>query len=504
MELEAVIGLETHVQLKTKTKLFCSCSNDSDDAKPNTNICPICLAHPGTLPVINKEALAWAVRASLMLNCKINELSQMDRKNYFYPDLPKGYQISQFGFPVGYDGAVTYYSNGDKKEIHLERLHVEEDAAKNIHDGGATLVDYNRGGTPLCEIVTKPEFKTPEDAKAYMQTLRLTMRYLNISDADMEKGHLRCDANISMRPRGETKLYPKTEIKNLNSFRAVEKALKYEIERQTKLWKDGNPPSESTTRGWNDENMNTTEQRSKEESHDYRYFPEPDLPPLIFKTDAHPDKKVCDSTDEIHIECIRATLPERPGERMERFMKEYQFSSSDADTLIQDDGISGYAENTMSSIKAWLRSENEIGPETEKLGKTIGGWLTGEVVKNLKENNLTYKTTPMLEKDLAALLGMLVTKRITSNIAQQLLAEMVKNSTDPVELMKDKGIEVLNDDNELDAIVSAVLSEHSTVADQYKNGKIESLQFLIGMVMRASKGAADPDKAKEMLIEKMK
>ncbi|MBI5467056.1 MAG: Asp-tRNA(Asn)/Glu-tRNA(Gln) amidotransferase subunit GatB, partial [Candidatus Kerfeldbacteria bacterium] len=276
---EAVIGLEVHVQLKTKSKMFCRCDN-RDDQTPNSAICPICTGQPGALPLPNQQAIDWAVMASLALGCSINQESKFDRKSYFYPDLPKGYQISQYDKPFGYAGQVKVRVGTDAKLFRIHRLHLEEDAGKLIHGDGTTLVDLNRAGTPLMEIVSEPDFRTPAEAKAYMQELRLIMRYLGISDADMEKGHLRCDANISLRPTGDDRLYPKTEIKNLNSFRAVERALQFEIERQRALWEDGQAPQTQATRGWDDASQKTVEQRTKEEAADYRYFPEPDLPPV--------------------------------------------------------------------------------------------------------------------------------------------------------------------------------------------------------------------------------
>ena len=313
MELETVIGLEIHIQLKTKSKMFCSCNNAGEDLAPNTTVCPVCTGQPGVLPVPNREAIEWAVKTSLALNSKINPLSKFDRKHYFYPDLPKGYQISQYDLPIAEGGWVeidTIDANDQPitRKINLVRLHAEEDAAKNIHgDDGSTYVDYNRGGTPLVEIVTQPDLKTPAEAKTFLQELQQIARYLDISHAEMEKGHLRCDVNISLRPKGENKFYAKTEIKNLNSFRMVERALEYEIQRQTKLWAEGNPPTKLATRGWDDATQTTIEQRVKEEAADYRYFPEPDIPP--FKLEAVAEK-------------MRALVPEMPATRRRRFVDE--------------------------------------------------------------------------------------------------------------------------------------------------------------------------------------
>ncbi len=353
MKLVPVIGLETHVQLKTRTKLFCSCATNSESAPVNTNVCAICLGHPGTLPVLNEDALRFAVMLATALNGNVAPHSKFDRKHYFYPDLPKAYQISQFDLPVMTEGYVDLDLPEAKgtPRIGLERMHLEEDAAKNIHgDDGKTYVDFNRAGTPLCEIVTRPDFRGAVEAKAYLQELRLLVRTLGISDGDMEKGQLRCDVNISLREADDDgnfigPLNTKTEIKNINSFRHVERAIAYEIQRQTKLWEAGTPPTVTTTRGWNDTAQRTDEQRTKEDAADYRFFPEPDIPPL----DLLPI--VAD---------VRARMPELPAAKRARFVDEYSMKREDARQIIDDPALANFAEAALSELSAWLEAQPDV------------------------------------------------------------------------------------------------------------------------------------------------
>lgn len=501
MKLETIIGLETHVQLKTQTKMFCGCSNKSETAAPNTNICPICLGHPGTLPVVNKEALLLGIKASLQIGCKIHIDSQFDRKNYVYPDLPKSYQISQFGLPIGYDGEVHFFVNGVKKTLRIERLHLEEDAAKLLHPANAdySLVDYNRGGTPLAEIVTQPELHSAEEAKAYLQELRLIMRGIGVSDADMEKGHLRCDANISLRPVGETKLYAKTEIKNLNSFRAVERAIIYEEKRQRELWEKGTPNTKLTTRGWDDATQKTYEQRTKEEAHDYRYFPEPDLPPLTFIEKSDSCKNI--PFDEIRIDCIKADLPETPFEQVSRFVEQYAFNFSDAKTLTENKELASFAEQTMSELRNWLseQGKDELIEEDEKakkkLGKLVGGWITTEIVKWQNEQNKTFADVTMSPENFAELLGYVIERRITSNSAQELLPKMIDSAKSIEDLMEENDVSIVDNEDQLETIITEVLQENPKVVADLKKGKDNASKFLVGQTMKKTKGRANPAKA---------
>ena len=386
---EPVIGLEIHVQLKTKSKMFCGCSAHEVNAAPNTNVCPVCLGQPGVLPVPNEQAIRFGVLMGLALNCSIAEHSKFDRKNYFYPDLPKAYQISQYDLPIATTGVVQV----GERRIRITRAHLEEDAAKSFHGSdGKTYVDFNRGGTPLVEIVTEPDFASPQEAKTFLQELRLIARYLGVSDADMEKGHLRCDANISLRKRDKygsvvgAEFNPKTEIKNLNSFRHVERALEYEIERQTRHWEEESVPvAVSTTRGWDEGRQRTVEQRSKEEAADYRYFPEPDIPALALAQMA---------------EEIRHEIPELPAARRARFESEYALKPSDAKQICDDPALADFVERVFSELAAWFDATVEGGVEGEAyekqkavLGRLVSGWLLSKLTGIMGERGIDIRTS---------------------------------------------------------------------------------------------------------------
>ncbi|MFA6252910.1 MAG: Asp-tRNA(Asn)/Glu-tRNA(Gln) amidotransferase subunit GatB [Patescibacteria group bacterium] len=497
---ETIIGLEIHLQLKTKSKMFCACSNDGENQKPNTTVCPICLGHPGTLPVVNKEAIKQAVLLAVALGFKINKKSKFDRKNYFYPDLPKGYQISQFDEPLASDGRLIMEYEKKKIRIGLERLHVEEDSAKNIHNKNETLVDFNRAGTPLAEIVTRPDFREPAQAKIFLQELKNIVRYLGVSDADMEKGHLRCDANISLRPKGDLKLYPKTEIKNMNSFKAVEKALHYEVERQTKLWEQKKAPKQTATRGWDDDKQITVEQRTKEGSSDYRYFPEPDLPPLII------DKEILDFAKQ--------NLPELPLARQSRFQKEYGLNIEEARFLVNEKFWSGYYEQVMSELRAWLCRAEKIDPDSAKadhvwdehkakFAKLTFGWLTTELFK-LLGNYSDFTKTKISPENMAELVKLVYQKKINSSAAQSILAKMYKTGDDPSVLAEKMDLAQIDDAGTLEDMVMKIIMLHPEQTDKYRSGKIALLQFFVGLVMKESKGKANPKKAEEILKEKLK
>ncbi len=487
MDLEAIIGLEVHVQLKTKSKMFCRCDN-RDDLPPNTAICPVCTGQPGALPVPNAQAIDWAVMASLALGCAINQESKFDRKNYFYPDLPKGYQISQYDKPFGYDGKLEFSVAGQPTTIRINRLHLEEDAGKLIHGEGATLIDLNRSGTPLCEIVSEPDFRTPQQAKAYLEEMQLIMRYLGVSDADMEKGHLRCDANISLRPKGEDKLYPKTEIKNLNSFRSVERALQFEIERQKGLWEDGKPVTKQSTRGWDDATQKTTEQRTKEEAADYRYFPEPDVPPVII-------------TDK-HLAKLMAEIPELPAARRMRFTTMYQLSSEQAAGLIDDKEIAMYFEEVVSEFREY--AENEIGAEKaaalwakEKGNDTtlIANWLINKISgEHRAEHGLAVPAA-----DVGRLLWMFHQDVINAPAAAQVYNQMVKTKKGPHKLVQELGLEQVSDTGKLETILKGIIAKNDAVVAEVKSGKTAAAQFLVGQAMKATKGKANPKVIQELL-----
>ena len=516
IKYEPVIGLEIHVQLKTKSKMFCACDNSGESKPPNTTICPICTGQPGVLPSINAEAVRLGLLAALALNCKISKESIFERKSYFYPDLPKGYQISQYTTPLGSGGHLIITGAGASQRIQLERVHLEEDTGKLLHEPGqgASYVDYNRSGTPLIEIVTRPVLPSPESARIFLQELRLVMRYLNVSDADMEKGHLRCDANISLRPNPEyflekagadtaigldpKKLYPKTEIKNLNSFRAVERALEYETRRQTKLWDDKKAPQVSSTRGWDDKEGETLAQREKEEQHDYRYFPEPDLAPLVF------DKK--------SIEKVKLGLGELPDARRRRLRKQYALGGYDINILVTYHGLAEYFEKVISELRAWLTTLNaESGNEEEiwerdrrKLVKTVTNWLVSRLFGLLNEDKKMIEEIKVTPENFSELMILIYQHKLNNQSALSVLKEMYKTGGDPSDIMESGKMEMLGDAPELEGLVDGVLKSNPDIVSQYKSGKVNTLQFLIGKVMKESKGRADAQAVKELLLLKLK
>ncbi len=494
MKLEPVIGLEIHVQLKTKSKMFCACANDFDLTEPNKNICPICTGHPGILPVANKQAIVLGVKAALALNLKINEYSKFDRKSYFYPDLPKGYQISQYDKPLAENGYLEILLPDGEKIFGIERLHLEEDAAKNFHHDDCTLIDFNRAGTPLVEIVTKPDFKSPQEAKFFLQDLRMIMRLLNISDADMEKGQLRCDANISLRPLGDKKLHPKTEIKNLNSFRAVEYALAYEIKRQTKLWETNQVPDNQETRGWNEQQGITVEQRTKEEASDYRYFPEPDLPPIAI------------TLEEINF--IKKQIPELPNQKRQRLINEYGFKLSEVNILLNIPGFDSYAEKVYSEFLAWLESGDEIqGTAAEiqaeyknKIAKLVSSWLLNNLLQLMNKSGKSVTDLKITPENMAEFLRLIFNQRVNSTSAQVILEKMFNTGGNPSNIMDELDLQQTTG-SDIDQIVKEVINENKSQVEQYKQGKVVVLKFLIGVVMKKSKGKADPKAVEELLIK---
>ncbi len=512
MKLEPVIGLEIHVQLKTKSKMFCGCSNRGEFEPPNTTICSVCTGQPGVLPVVNYEAVKMGVLASLSLNCKINEISKFDRKHYFYPDLPKGYQISQYDKPVGEHGFVEIdvptKDGMTTVRVGITRLHMEEDAAKNTHsaDKKYSYVDYNRGGTPLVEIVTEPDIKSPAEAKIFLQELRKIMRYLDVSDADMEKGQLRCDANISMReyvePNGKKECWalqfnPKTEIKNLNSFNAVFHALEYEIKRQTQVWEEtGEPVKFQSTRGWDEAKGQTYEQRVKEEAHDYRYFPEPDLPPMNLRELA---------------ETLKSFLPELPRARKYRFVGEYGFAPADAEILTEDPYRADYTERAVSELVSWLMSlENIEGSETEiwqkhgkKLAKLVSGWFLNKLGGLMADRKIDIRVLKITPENFAEFITIVYENKISGPNALKLL-ELMLSGGDPSQIMEEKDLGASQDADEIGAIIEKIINANPKAVADYKGGKETTIMFLVGQVMKEAKGKADPTTAKEMLIKKIR
>ncbi len=472
MELEPIIGLEIHVQLRTKSKMFCACDNTGEDKSANTTICPVCMGHPGTLPVPNAEAIKTAVRAGLALNLKINQHSKFDRKNYFYPDLPKGYQISQYDEPLAQEGWLDIETSQGVKRIEIERLHLEEDTAKLVHERGQSLVNFNRAGTPLMEIVTKPTLRNAEEARVFLQELRLIMRYIGASDADMEKGHLRCDANISLRPVGEDKLYPKTEIKNLNSFRAVEKALAYEIKRQIDLWRAKTPPETTSTRGWDENQSLTVAQREKEAVHDYRYFPEPDIPPLVISQE--------------EIELLKNELPEMPADRRRRLQTTYDLKPFDAKFLTEDKALGDYMEHTVIGLAGEL--DGSVGA-TAKLAVN---WIVNKLMEIMQEKKITIAELPFGVNDFVQFLLMIARRQVNSTNGQVLLKKMVETGQAPQVLLEQEDLSLSLDTASISQAVMAILNSYPEQKQQYQLGKTVLLQYFVGLVMKELKGKVDP------------
>lgn len=502
MKLQPVIGLETHVQLKTKSKMFSSASAHSEGMPPNTSINVVDLGHPGVLPVPNRQAIEWAVLLGLSLNGKITPQSKFDRKHYFYPDLPKAYQISQFDLPVMQDGWIELDVPGEELPVRIgiERLHLEEDAAKNIHgDDGKTYVDFNRAGAPLCEIVTRPHFTTAAQAKAYLQELRLIVRTLQVSDGDMEKGNLRCDVNISLRevddeghPINDV-LHPKTEIKNVNSFRSVERAIEYEIKRQTKMWEEGKIPSITTTRGWNDAKQMTEEQRTKEESADYRYFPEPDIPPLELTALA----------DE-----IRRKIPELPRLKRKRFVEEYAFKTEDAKQMIDDPMLATFVEHTMSELGAWLEArpditEEQVETERKKLVKLFSGWLLNKLMGLLLERKIDVETMKISPENFAEFITLLGEGKLTGPNGIKVLGKMLDDGADPSQAMEELGAMRIDSADALTDVINEIIEKNPDEVARYKAGETKLRQWFIGQLMKETKGNADPNTAGRMLSERL-
>lgn len=482
MNLKPVIGLEVHVQLKTKSKMFCACDNAGEEKPTNTAICPICLAHPGTLPMPNKTAIVWAIKSALALSCEIPPESKFDRKHYFYPDLPKGYQISQYDQPFGKNGFLTLGS----ASIRINRLHLEEDAAKLLHqqNGSYTIVDFNRAGTPLMEIVTEPDIESPEMAGELLRELRAIMRSLQVSDADMEKGHLRCDANVSLKEEGSGTLNPKTEIKNLNSFRAVERALNYEIKRQRQLWGEGNAPKTQSTRGWNEAKGITEEQREKEAAHDYRYFPEPDIPPIL----------IANVTD---IELLKKEIPELPMQKRERFHGQYGFSYADANMITRDYALADYAEKVMSELLALVESmEQRSEEDSARCAKLAANWLINNLAPLVKNE---WQRIAISAENFAEFITLIAEGKISSRAGQAILQKMAETGGDPGDIMQTENLAQTHDESELAEIVSKVIAENQRALEDLRAGKINALKSLMGAVMKETRGRANPKIAEELL-----
>ncbi len=472
MEFEAIIGLEVHAQLNTKTKMFCSCSTQFG-ASPNTQICPICTGLPGVLPVINKKAVEYALKLALALNCKINLKSIMARKNYFYPDLPKNYQISQYEIPLAEGGEVEIEVNGKKKKINLVRIHIEEDAGKLIHDekNPYSYVDFNRAGIPLLEIVSVPEITSPEEAVAYLKTLRRILRYLGICDGNMEEGSLRCDANISVRPKGSEKFGTKVELKNMNSFKHVERALSYEIKRQIGLLMEGKEIIQET-RLYDEASQTTHPMRGKEEAHDYCYFPDPDLIEI--------------QIEESLLEKIKNELPELPEKKKERFLETYFLTPYEVDILIEEKTMADFFEN---SVKVYPNP------------KAISNFILSEVLRYLNRDGKDITQTKLTPEKLAQLLNLVEKGIISITIAKQIFPEIYENGVDPQKIIEEKGLVQESSEEKLRIICQEVLSENPGEVEKYKAGKKGLLGFFVGQVLKKTQGKANPKIVNQILIE---
>lgn len=479
MKYEAVIGLEVHTELQTTTKIFCGCKT-SFGAEPNTNVCPVCLGLPGVLPVLNKRVLEFAVRAGLALNCEISRFSKFDRKNYYYPDLPKNFQTSQFDLPICERGHLDIEVNGEKKQIRITRAHMEEDAGKLVHHGTSitdsdySLVDYNRTGTPLLEIVTEPDMRSAKEAVAYLEKMRAILQYIGISDCRMEEGSLRCDANVSVRPVGQKELGTKTEIKNINSFKGVEKAIEYEALRQAEILEDGGKIIQET-RTWDEKEGVTKSMRTKEEANDYRYFPEPDLAPF--------------TVSEEYIEDIRKTLPELPDERRERYIANFGLSSTDAQYMTNDKDTSEYFEKVVAAGADPKASVN---------------WIMGEFASQLSNAGIEIAKAPVTPENLAKLLALIAKGTISGKIAKKVFAEMWKDGADPEEIVKAQGLVQISDTGALKELVVKVIANNPKAVEDFKAGKKKAVGALVGQIMKETKGKANPKVINELLNDELK
>lgn len=476
MRYETVIGLEVHVELLTNTKIFCGCKNEfGGDA--NNHCCPVCLGLPGALPVLNEKVVEFAIKVGLAANCQIAEFSKMDRKNYFYPDLPKAFQISQYDLPLCSNGYVEIGDDGETKKIRINRIHIEEDAGKLLHADGAgdySLVDYNRAGVPLVEIVSEPDIHTPEEGRLYLEKLKKILEYLEVSDCKMQEGSLRCDANISLRPLEESKLGTKTELKNMNSIKAIEKALEYEQTRQAEILDKGERIIQETRR-WDENKGMSISMRSKELAHDYRYFPEPDLVPIVI--------------DISQIEKIKSTIPELPYDKEKRFIKEYGLPAYDSMVLTDSKAIADFYEEC-------LKGYNKP--------KTVSNWVTGELLRILNEKGLSLKNIKFPPSYLVDLLKLVDNSTISGTAAKHVFEVMFENGKEPKVLVKELELEQINDEDAILEIVRKVVKDNPKSVEDYKAGKDRAIGFLIGQTMKASKGKGNPNIIKKIINNVLK
>lgn len=472
---ETVIGLEVHVELHTKSKIFCGCSTEFG-APPNSHTCPVCLGHPGVLPVLNRQAVDYAMKAAMALNCQIGDVSKFDRKNYFYPDSPKAYQISQFDQPIGEHGYIDIEVDGVTKRIGITRVHLEEDAGKLTHvDGGyASLVDFNRVGTPLIEIVSEPELSSPEEARAYLEKMRAIMQYCDVSDVKMEEGSMRCDANISLRPRGQKEFGIRAELKNMNSFRGVLRGLEYEEIRQAEILDDGGVVVQETRR-WDETQGKTFSMRGKEEAHDYRYFPDPDLVKIQISQEWK--------------DAVRATIPELPDARKARYASEYGLPEYDAGVITSSKALADLFEES-------LKFTNDA--------KSVSNWVMGELLGFLNTNNLEVSQIKLTGQGLGEMVNLIAQGTISSKIAKTVFKEMLQSGKLPQQIVEEQGLVQISDEGAILAIVQEVVANNPNSVQDYKAGKDKAIGFLVGQVMKQSKGKANPGLVNKLLLDVLK
>jgi len=473
MEYESVIGIEVHVELCTESKMFCACSADFFGQEPNQLVCPVCMGYPGVLPVVNEQAVEYAVRVGLALGCQIAPFSKFDRKNYAYPDLPKGYQISQYDLPICQGGWVDIDVEGVQKRVRIRRVHLEEDTAKEFHEGDASLIDYNRSGVPLLEIVTEPDIHSGEDARQYLTELRTLFRYLGVSSADMEKGAMRCEPNVSVRPKGSAHMGVKTEIKNLNSFRAVKLAIEYETRRHIEVLEAGGQ-IEQVTMGWDERSGRTVVQRSKEGSEDYRYFPDPDLPPIRLSPE--------------YISAVQSSLPETPRVKRERFVAEYGLRAADAAVLATDAEVAAYYEACVQAAEPKAVDAH-----------TVCNWVVGELFRLANDTGTALTDSPVTPQALAELLEQVEQKQINAGTGKVVLEEMFATGRAASEIVAERGLAQIQNVDQIGEMVDRVLEEHPDPVAQYLAGKESVIGFLIGQVMRTSRGKAEPQLVQRLL-----
>lgn len=481
IQYEIVIGLEVHSELKTASKIFC-CSSTEFGGDPNTHICPVCLGLPGVLPVTNKKVVEFGIKAGLALNCTIAEFSKFDRKNYYYPDLPKNYQISQYDLPIAEHGYLDITVDGQQKRIGITRVHMEEDAGKLVHEGETmatsrySLVDYNRTGVPLVEIVSEPEISSPEEARLYLEKMKAILQYTDVSDCKMEEGSLRCDANISVRPVGQKEFGTRTELKNMNSFRALQKALEYEAERQIEVLEDGGRVIQET-RTWDEARGITLSMRSKEEAHDYRYFPDPDLVPMVIS--------------QQWIEEIRQTLPELPDARKERYVTDYALPVYDAEVITGSKELSDYFDE---------------GLKHTANAKALSNWVMGELLKYINTSGLSVAGVdfPIPPANLAELVELIDRGDISGKIAKDVFADMQEKGERPSVIIEARGLKQISDEGAIAAVVDEVIAKNPQSVEDFRNGKDKAIGFLVGQVMKATKGQANPGVVNQLLRDKMK